>query len=425
MLDLLYSFFVHLLENICDIGIILSLNHLKWSGISRRRLLLIPCNCLIVTLLEQICPPASAVILSILCSVVIYCLLLSLPLADTFFSFIFTYSIVDLVQCLIIMILPQNTLALFSVYVEIGGNLFLILLSVIVYLKLPIWRFFSKYILQNRIGQLILFCIFIIQLYNVIYSKTSPLTALTQLPVILLFAFALIVSFLNLLQQQKKCQQLQTRLEDYQTYEPIFDELVEHVRIRQHEFDNQLLAIRALPLTHKDYPSLSYALTNEVVEIMQNLQCTTLVKINLKVVAALLFAKMQQAEKDGIHLNIVVKNSNLQTAMPEHELLEVVGILLDNAIEAVNPGESITVTLDSFENMIEITTLNKGPLVTYEMRGKFFQKGYSTKNPTPAKPKRGYGLFHLKEMVDSYNGKIMLNSKKSPEGYLVDIRVTI
>lgn len=262
-------------------------------------------------------------------------------------------------------------------------------------------------------------------LYQVIYSKENPLTALTQLPVLLLFAFTMLVSFSSIISEQKKYQQLQTRFEDYQTYQPIFNELVEHVRTRQHEFDNQLLAIRALPITHPDYDSLCYALTNDVTAIMGKLQDSTLVKINLKVIAALLFAKMQQAEKEGIHLNIVVKNSNLQTAVPEHELLEIVGILVDNAIEAVSPDDSVTVMLDSFENKVEISTINKGPSMSYQLMGKFFEPGYTTKNATPAKSKRGYGLYRLKQMTDGYHGTITMNSEKSPVGHIIHISVVV
>ena len=185
------------------------------------------------------------------------------------------------------------------------------------------------------------------------------------------------------------------------------------------------MAIRALPLTFKDYNSLSNALTNNVAQIMQSLQNASLLKLNLKVLAAFLFSKVQQANKKEIHIGIVVENSLLHTTVPEHELLEIAGILIDNAVEAVTQGDSITVTLNSHENKIEISTLNKGPKITPKLRAQFFQKGYTTKSANETKLQRGLGLYRLKQLVDSYDGSILLDNAASPESPLVFIQVIV
>ena len=56
-----------------------------------------------------------------------------------------------------------------------------------------------------------------------------------------------------------------------------------------------------------------------------------------------------EAERKGITLSISIQNFALQTIVPEYELLEMTGILLDNAIEATAESEIIKVSIDSYQ----------------------------------------------------------------------------
>lgn len=119
MFDILYDFTIHFLEFMCDLGIMLALSNIKWSEIRGRKLLWIPCNCIICTIIWQLCKAPTAVILCIISTIIIVSVMLKITVANSFYAYLFTYSLLDLAQIIIILILPQNTLALFSVYVEI------------------------------------------------------------------------------------------------------------------------------------------------------------------------------------------------------------------------------------------------------------------------------------------------------------------
>ena len=89
-------------------------------------------------------------------------------------------------------------------------------------------------------------------------------------------------------------------------------------------------------------------------------------------------------------------------------LVELFGIMLDNAIEAVSNGSIIEVSISSTDEQLSFQTRNDGYILTQEDRNNFFQKGYSTKKNIN-KTHSGLGLYHLKKVVlDEYAGSIAL-----------------
>lgn len=369
--------------------------------------------------------PVVYLMVSILLSIAVTMICSKKPFSDVFLYHILAYSFIGLAQMTLLLFLPQTNRSLTSPKIQIIGQVIILFFCIAIYIWIPVKKLFDSHTLTSKIFKGIFITIYAFIVIASIYSKYKAKQSLLLLPLIALFICCLFFCLYQNINQQKKYAVLQAKLEDYSNYQPIFEDLVEHVRTRQHEFDNQLMAIRALPLTFKDYDSLSNALTNNVAQIMQSLQNASLLKLNLKVLAAFLFSKVQQASKKEIHIGIVVENSLLHTTVPEHELLEIAGILIDNAVEAVTQGDSITITLNSHENKIEISTLNKGPKITPKLRAQFFQKGYTTKSANETKLQRGLGLYRLKQLVDSYDGSILLDNAASPEAPLVFIQVIV
>lgn len=424
MYNFLYSIFIYILESITITILIKSLHNIEFKTISKR---IVPCllgNAVAATVLNSICPTPANLILGILVSLFIYACLFQISFIDTFYAFAISYSFVIFFQLIVISLLPPSVMSVSSIYVEVGGNLLMIIFFGLLCKKVALHPLLKN----NSWGmliKLIFSCNYIIQYANIIHSKLSPEDSIRLMPMYILFAVILLIICLSIIRQYEAYRKLQIQLDDYKTYQPVLAELIDHVRERQHEFDNQLLSIRSLPLVHKDYESLSYAINNNTAAIMHNLQTTTLIRINLKLVAAFLFSKTRQAANENKHLNITIKNNIIQTAMPEYELIEVLGILIDNAIEAIDYDESVSIYLDSTNNQVTITVINKGPELSNELRSQFFQKGYSTKSITSAKSKRGFGLSRLKRLVDTYNGTIMLNNSESAGETLIRFDVVI
>lgn len=419
------EFITNSLFILCYLFIAFSLANKKWKDLTSFSLCSIFISFILSTALAILTSPFHYAISGIIISLILIKLCINQSLSETMVYHVISYSMIGIFQVFPLLLMPRVSNSITSAKIQTIGQLVILLLCVLIYFKLPLWKLYQYNHLAIKIIKYVLICIYILILSMSIYSKYNAADSLLELPLIAFFILCLIYCLYQIYMQQQHNLQLSTQLEDYKTYQPVFEELVEHVRTRQHEFDNKLMAIRALPLTYKDYDSLVFALTNNVADVMDSLQNSSLLKLNMKVLSAFLFTKVQQANKKNIHIGIIIKNSYIQTIVPEHELLEIVGILIDNAIEAVESEDSITVSLDSYENTFEITTLNKGPHITPELRTCFFQKGYTTKMPSAEKPQRGTGLYRLKQLVEQYNGEILLNTEDGNGKNLVFFQVNV
>lgn len=62
-----------------------------------------------------------------------------------------------------------------------------------------------------------------------------------------------------------------------------------------------------------------------------------LLKINLSVVAGFVYSKITEAQKNQKELVVQVASRDLKSRMPEYELIRIIGILIDNALESTAP----------------------------------------------------------------------------------------
>jgi sensor histidine kinase regulating citrate/malate metabolism len=90
--------------------------------------------------------------------------------------------------------------------------------------------------------------------------------------------------------------------------------------------------------------------------------------------------------------------------MPEYLLVDCIGVLVDNAIEAVSENSIISLYLSSENNQVFIAIKNPGPYITDSLLKKMFETGYTTKNDTSKK--HGLGLPFLQKCINQYNGSI-------------------
>ena len=98
--------------------------------------------------------------------------------------------------------------------------------------------------------------------------------------------------------------------------------------------------------------------------------------------------------------------------MATYELIEVIGILLDNAVEYEiehKKGKEIYFRLTDYGDKLNIVCRNKVDDISLDKINDFFKKGYSTKGEN-----RGLGLYNVKKTLEG-NGEIYV-SKEQIEG---------
>ena len=228
---------------------------------------------------------------------------------------------------------------------------------------------------------------------------------------IIYFLFFSVILFMNweLYRMNLKLKNEEKEVQTYQQYMPIIEELLDEVRIRQHNFDNTTQAILNLHHTHHDYESLVKAMECYGKTAFASNPPSNLLKLNYKLVIGFLHLKETTAKQQGKFIDITIENYVLQTVLPEYVLVELLGILIDNALEAVPRGEAISVTIDSNSGFVECEVCNPGTIIDGELLDKLFQKGYTTKNDHSAE--HGLGLYYLKKKLEAYNGAIYFKNK--------------
>ena len=105
----------------------------------------------------------------------------------------------------------------------------------------------------------------------------------------------------------------------------------------------------------------------------------------------------------------------MNTKAKEPDIVEILGVLMDNMIEASDNKGKCELILDSYDNHLEIVTINKGPKLTSDIQKNLFKRGYSTKTNT-GNSQRGYGLYALSEIVKKYDGRVYVDNEYSPDG---------
>lgn len=357
-------------------------------------------------------------ILQIILCFTLFSLNLSISPEKLIYPYINAFIIEMAIQFITYIPCQMLALPITQIYMQIIGIFSTLLLCIGCYFLLPLHKLYNFILHTSALTQVVLTNLFLLFVGLILYYRfhpTSPLKTCLLFITILLLSVGINAEILS---TNLKLHKNQRELENYQQYLPIIEELIEQVRVRQHKFDNEIQAICALPLIHDNYDQLVNAINEHSKLCFQENLPISFLKINQKLLAAYFYQKTIAVKEKGITLNLEIKNYNLQTIVPEYELLELFGILLDNAIEATPEHEFIDITLDSQNGTILFSIANPSPPLDASFQKKIFEKGFTTKSLHPEQ--HGFGLYILQQKVTSYNGKITLqNTTKYHKNYFM------
>ena len=212
-----------------------------------------------------------------------------------------------------------------------------------------------------------------------------------------------------------------TQLEMNKLYYEAYDQLIMLIRERQHDMKNHINAILSLSYTTKNYDELIAKQEEYCGYVIQQNEKTKLVlSSGNPLIAGFLYSKIQQAESLHISMDYKMGIQKTETIIPEYELVEMSGILLDNAIEALSGMEDenfikkIYFLMQETESGIKIISANTSPYYEEDLTAYFFEPGYSSKGAN-----RGLGLSKLKRLVQNRKGTIMVyNELRDDLNYL-------
>lgn len=208
-----------------------------------------------------------------------------------------------------------------------------------------------------------------------------------------------------LIEQRRIQSQRRTLL--VEQYLPLVEELIEQVRARQHEYSNQMMAVSAALTTANDLEEAR----NNVASLLHNTKLAgtdrELLKCDSKVIGGMLYGKVKQAELRHIRINVTIAGTFLHRSLPEADWVEIIGVLMDNAIEATTSGDVLFVKAFEENNSLLFTVSNPHNALSNVEFVQMFRRGWTTK----VAGGHGYGLFNVRNAVERCGGKIIARNE--------------
>lgn len=302
--------------------------------------------------------------------------------------------------------LKYKYLDLYGLLVDIGG----LLLVVICRHKIKLRNLSNFFVKRNRlilVVTIFILCGLGVNIYQIIDKRVILSEAYIQM-----VYFALIFLFIIYEWQKSRMdvEKKKAQLEMNRLYSDAYDQLIMLVRERQHDMKNHINTILSMIYTTEDFGELrdkQIEYCGYVIE--QNEKTKLVLSLGNPLIAGFLYSKIREAENYNITIDYKIGIQKNETTIPEYELIEMAGILLDNAIEALsNISEEelvrkIYFSLKDTEDGIGIIIANTSPCYEEDMTVHFFESGYSSKGQN-----RGIGLSKLKRLVQDRKGNIMV-----------------
>ena len=251
-----------------------------------------------------------------------------------------------------------------------------------------------------------------IAVYLVIDLKISRTLDFKMIIVFILLLVVIIWGTIDWKLSNDIIREQEKELKMYQHYIQPLEELVKEIRARQHEFDNHLNAVLNMHLTVDSYEELVRRQSEYVKAISREgvSQYLPLLKISDKVLAGFLYSKIVSS-REGIETEIEVRSREIISRVSEHSLIEIVGVLVDNAYEACpEEGGRVRMILDSRQDHLIFQIFNQHEKISLEEIGHFFENGFTTKSKKIGD--RGLGLYRAKMIAEKAGGEITVGQEE-------------
>ncbi|MDY2698821.1 MAG: GHKL domain-containing protein [Lachnospiraceae bacterium] len=325
------------------------------------------------------------------------------------FGFKIMKIIINLVLCVMIVGGTQILIMLFAGYVfhiQHYDNILLLVVNSIVFLIVIVLtprnkvEKISEYLHdKGRILKIAIIMCTSLTIFWLLSYKEYETVELNQ--AILLFvsiAFILILAA-QLGTYKIKTKEIETELKMHKLYADSFQGLIENIRLRQHEFDNHINTIYSQHYIYDTYEELVKAQEDYCNIVIKDNRFNKLLNTSNPIIIGFLYGKFLEIDKKGIEISYNVKIKELDIDVPVYKVIEILGNLINNAVEAIENTEGTDKLYVSIveDDKFEIEVCNESPYISYDEISKFFLKGFSRKGKN-----RGLGLYSVIRICSEY-----------------------
>lgn len=224
--------------------------------------------------------------------------------------------------------------------------------------------------------------------------------ALIFISILLFFAIVIILISINTLREMRYKQSLE-EIETYYEYTLQIESINNEMRKFRHDYVN-ILTTMSEYIRENDMDGLKTYFNDNIVPMKDNLQMNS-IKINgtdnlkVRAIKGLVTTKILQAQEKNIPISIEVPELIDHIEMNTVDLSRIIGIIIDNAIEASEELEDalIRIAFINVETSVMFIVMNKCKEDLPKIH-ELFQDSFSTKGDN-----RGLGLTTLKDITDT------------------------
>lgn len=260
-----------------------------------------------------------------------------------------------------------------------------------------LYRIF-RYTLQFAwLEKVCFFCCFVGGIYLIVIYKLDEYLRPTDYIIFCTWTILIFVIAVNWqkTKEEYRIQVMERKLE--RVYDEYAKELFDSVVHKQHDFDNYLQAL----LTQSELSGNESPQARQLInEIKRDNRYNKLLASGNSLLVGFLYSKFMKAEKEKGWVTYQVRVSEMKCSLPFYRIIELLGILLDNAIEAIREYErkNIVVHVIEDEEGISIRIENSYAFVAREEFHQWFQEGVSGKGKG-----RGLGLANVMKIAQDYD----------------------
>ena len=193
------------------------------------------------------------------------------------------------------------------------------------------------------------------------------------------------------------------------------EELNLEMRKQRHDFMNHLQVVYSLVELGDNRETCEY-----IERVYGDLKRVgRVLKTSVPALNALIAAKQNDAEENGIQMRTDVRTSLEGLDVPGWELCRVLGNLIDNAFDALKdiPAPEVRLSLSEDVQYFRFSVWNNGPEIPDKIKERIFEERFSTKGSD-----RGMGLSIVRDVVTRHEGSINLVSDSDGTSFQITFR---
>lgn len=311
--------------------------------------------------------------------------------------------------------------------ISFGGaiivNSFLLCAIIFVFIKCNVKIYISSILEMKYVVDSILMILVVITLVIIKRECVQMPIDWNLLVFLIIFSFITILVSMKLARERIQKNNYINQLQQYEQYNLVYKELIADIRHKQHDFNNHLQAIYSMAISCNNIEELRDEQKKYFEELIKDNRNYHLLKENVSsVLMAYLYIKFSEMEKDDIYIDYRINIDKFDKFIPFPDIVELIGNLLDNAIEATKKAQNkrISFYIDEISNCVNLLMENPYNWEDGESFDKFMIDGKSTNGK-----KRGLGLTNIRKVINRYKGLIKVNFDYNKEVKIIRFEIII